>query len=98
MQKYKKIYLDGMGFDETDFIPSEISEGKSNDIHHIIGRGRGGTDRIENLMAVTRQEHIDYGDKQDYIVMLLKIHRKRLEINKVEFDNKWFENLINKYD
>ena len=94
---YKQIYLDAFKLDETDFIPSEISKQKANDFHHIISRGRGGENRIENLIAVTRQEHIDYGDKKDYMVLLLKIHRKWLEIHHVKFDKIWFEHAIYRY-
>jgi beta-galactosidase beta subunit len=101
MKKYTEIYLNAFDYDNTDnnsYFPSEISEKRAVDIHHIIGRGKGGEDRIENLMAVTRQEHQDYGEKKDYMVLLLKIHRRTLEINKIEFENKWFEFYINMYE
>ena len=39
MIKYKKVYLDALGFDECDFIPCEISGLLGVDLHHIIGRG-----------------------------------------------------------
>ena len=101
MQKYVKIYLEAFGHDigdQTSFVPSEISEDRSQDIHHLIGRGKGGEDRIENLMAVTRQEHISYGDKKDYMVMLFKIHRKRLILANIEFDEDWFQEKIRFYE
>ena len=74
MKKHTRIYLDKMGYDECDFIPSEISGARAVDIHHIIGRGKCGEDRIENLIALTRTEHIKYGDeKSAYMYYLLKI-------------------------
>lgn len=52
MQKYKQIYLKSLGYNLGDFIPCEFSGNKAVDIHHIIGRGKCGEDRIENLMAL----------------------------------------------
>jgi hypothetical protein len=101
MIKHKKIYLEAFGYDINDhsqFVPSEISEQKSVDIHHIIGRGKGGEDRVENLMALTRQEHHDYGDKKEYIVYLFKIHKRRMEIMGVSFNEEWIDKQIEKYE
>ena len=101
MKAYTKIYLEAFGYDTYDnnsYVPSEISEDKAVDIHHIIGRGKRGKDRIENLMALTRQEHNDYGDKVIYMVYLLEIHRKRLILANIDFDNDWFERKIKAYE
>jgi len=57
MKKYIKLYLDHFGYSEGDFIPSEISGRPAVDIHHILPKGRGGKDEIENLTALTREEH-----------------------------------------
>jgi len=95
-QEYVKIYCKALGYDAKDptfFVPSEISGERAVDVHHIINR----EDRIENMMAVTRKEHQDYGEIKDLKVLLLKIHRRFLQINNVTFDNKWFEFYINKY-
>ncbi len=101
LQKHTKIYLTNFGYDINDasiFVPSEITpEERAVDIHHIIGRGRGGKDRIENLIALTRAEHDDYGDKNEYIVLLLEIHRKRLIKANIKFDNDWFDQMIEHY-
>jgi hypothetical protein len=78
MQKHVRIYLDFFDYGETDFIPSEISpNNRASDIHHIRCRGMGGSkdkDVIENLMALTREEHDKYGDKKQYIEYLQTIH------------------------
>ncbi len=98
---YKKIYLEAFGYDPDDhsqFVPSEISTERSVDIHHILGKGRGGKDRIENLMALTRTEHTDYGDKDEYMVYLLKIHRRRLKMANIPFNEDWFIEKINFYE
>lgn len=94
MIKYKQVYLDGMGFDETDFIPSEISDQPAVDIHHIVTR----EDRIENLMALSRSEHLEYGDRKWCMAMLLRIHRKHLIGRKRKFDNNWFRKWIRHYE
>ena len=99
LKQHIKIYLDAFGYDETDYIPSEIG-GKAVDIHHIVSRGMGGTkekDRIENLMALTREQHLKYGDKKIYMKMLLTTHWCFLERHGVEFDREYLRNEINKY-
>lgn len=101
MKAHTKIYLEAFGYDtysNNSFVPSEISETRAVDIHHIIGRGKKGEDRIENLMALTREEHTEYGDQKLYMVYLLKIHRKRLENANIDFDNDWFEEKIAFYE
>ena len=98
MKNYKKVYLDALGLDETSFVASEISGEKAIDIHHIIGRGKLGKDIIENLMALTREEHIEFGDRKCYMVLLLKIHRQFLRNNKVAFSEEYFNEMIRKYE
>ena len=98
MKTHTKIYLEAFGFTDTDFIPSEVSGHKAVDIHHIIGRGRLGTNRIENLMALTREEHLQFGDKKHYMVALLTIHETNLMVNDIEYDKAWFKKMISKYE
>ena len=98
MQKHTKIYFKSLGYAPGDFIACEVSGLPASDIHHIVGRGRGGTDRIENLMALTRELHIKLGDKQKYMYKLLITHRQFLENNGVKFDNNYFNELIKKYE
>ena len=81
MKNHTKVYLKGMGYDTTDFVPCEVCQSKAVDIHHIEARGMGGSkqaDTIENLMAVCRQCHITYGDLKDYKEMLKEIHYLRI--------------------
>ena len=57
MRKHVKLYLNHFGYGEQDYIPSELSGDPAVDIHHIeYGRGRR-RDVIENLIAITREEH-----------------------------------------
>lgn len=70
-----------MKYDSSDFIPCEVCGHKAVDIHHIEARGMGGSDKkdiIENLMALCRQCHIEYGDKKQHIDYLKKIHNLRI--------------------
>lgn len=102
MKKYTKIYLEAFGYSTTDFIPSEISGEKAVDIHHIICKGSGGdptgnSDRIENLMAVTRNEHLEYGDKKQYISFLFEKHMEFMELNGVKFDKNYILSQIENY-
>jgi len=101
MQNHTRIYLEAFGYDTADntvFVPCEICEKKANDTHHIISRGKKGKDRIENLMAVCRKCHNDYGDKKEYMALLFQIHTKRLEIAGIDFDNELIEKQIKRYE
>ena len=88
MKNHVRIYLDGMGFDDTDFIPCEVGPdnyskclGKATDVHHIEARGMGGTkkkDVIQNLMGLCRKCHEDFGDITEFKPMLKRIHELRI--------------------
>ncbi len=77
MKKHTKIYLKGMGYHETDWIPCELCPKTAVDIHHIEPRGMGGSkskDVIENLMAVCRECHLKAESKEYSKEKLKKIH------------------------
>jgi len=89
MKKHTKIYFDAIG---VDYDPSsgwhncksEISGLPSTDIHHIECRGMGGSKKaniIDNLMALTRDEHIKFGDKKQYVDYLKQVHTNFLKNN-----------------
>lgn len=102
MQKHTKIYFKAF---KVNFDPvsgwhdckSEVNGRKAVDIHHIIGRGKGGEDRIENLMALTRKQHQDLGDKKNLIWNLFSMHRQHMKEHNVKFDNDWIEQQMAKY-
>ena len=93
MKKHTKIYINSLGYDETDFMPCEITGRKGVDIHHIVNR----ENRIENLMLLTREKHVELGEIKSKMVYLLETHRNFLDVNGVKFNNNWFEEQINKY-
>ncbi|CAL67411.1 HNH endonuclease signature motif containing protein [Christiangramia forsetii] len=102
MKPYTKLYFRALGYAESDFIPSEISGNRAVDINHIICKGSGGNpsgdkDRIENLMALTREEHIEQGDKKHLIADQFRTHARLLEANGVKFDKIWIHEQIQKY-
>jgi 5-methylcytosine-specific restriction endonuclease McrA len=79
MQKHTQIYLQGMGYKKTDFVPCEVCGAQAVDVHHIEARGMGGNkkaDVIDNLMGLCRKCHIEYGDKKQYKEFLKDIHAK----------------------
>ena len=81
MKNHTKVYLKGMGYTTTDFIPCEVCQGQAVDIHHIESRGMGGSkiaDTIENLMALCRKCHTEYGDKKQHKEMLTATHNHHL--------------------
>ena len=57
MQRHTKTYMDYFGLSEGDYIGSELSNSPSGPPHHIILKSAGGKDNIENLMALTPEEH-----------------------------------------
>jgi len=83
LKRHTKIYLQGMGFDDTDFIPCEVCGSKAQDIHHIEPRGMGGRkskDVFENLVALCRSCHYeaDFGTKlpKDKLRDIIETSRK----------------------
>ena len=81
MRKHTKIYLDHFNYGLEDFIPCEVCGSKAVDIHHIESRGMGGSkyaDKIENLMALCRPCHINYGDVPDKKEWLKDLHNKTI--------------------
>ena len=94
MPEHTKIYLEGMKYDVTDTVYCEVTGEVAVDTHHILPRRIGGrkrTDRIEELMALTRAAHEKYGDKKEHYKFLITTHFKKLDERGVEYDNKYFE-------
>lgn len=79
MQRHTKIYFDFFGYTIADFIPCEVCGDEAVDIHHIEARGMGGDptgskDTIENLQALCRCCHNEFGDKTVKKEFLKEIH------------------------
>jgi 5-methylcytosine-specific restriction endonuclease McrA len=82
MKPYTKIYLNHFGYGMEDFIPCELCGNRAVDIHHINARGMGSTkdkDTIDNLMALCRSCHIQYGDKKHHIEYLIETHNGKIQ-------------------
>lgn len=83
MKNHTKIYLDYFGYTTDDVIPCEICGAQAVDVHHIYNRKSGGDpmktkDSIDNLMALCRIDHVNYGDVPSLIPILVKIHKLRM--------------------
>jgi len=103
MRKHTSIYYKAFGYEKYDFVASEISGQKAVDICHILPRGAGGNpdgslDRIENLMAQTREEHLKFGDHKSTTAYQYRKHMEFMELNGVKFDRKWITSQIEKYE
>ena len=88
MQKHTTIYFQYFSYDESDFVPSELSGKRATEIHHIENKGMGSSedkDYIENLMALTREEHLFYGDKVQYMDFLKQKHKEFMNEYSNEF-------------
>lgn len=62
------------------------------------GDPKGEKDRIENLMAVTREEHIHYGDKRKHKAFLFRKHMQFLQRKRIPFNKQYIQNKINAYE
>ncbi len=85
MKPHVKTYLNHFGYGQDDFIACEVCGQRAVDIHHIECRGMGGSgqkDTIENLMALCRTDHIEYGDKKQHIDFLKEKHKNKLFTHK----------------
>jgi len=81
MKKYKKVYMDYYGYCPDDVIMSEMGGGVAVEIHHIIFKSQGGKDVIENLIALTREQHDRAHFKKKpyiYAAELQEIHNRNL--------------------
>jgi 5-methylcytosine-specific restriction endonuclease McrA len=82
VKKHVKVYLDYFGYGAEDFIGCEVCSSRAVDIHHIEARGMGGSkkaDTIENVMALCRNCHVEYGDKKQYMENLKAVHLKKIK-------------------
>lgn len=87
---HKKVYLKHV----PDNHVCEFCYAPATDIHHIYCKGMGGSkskDVIENLMALCRSCHVEYGDKTRYYDSLIEAHRKFLEDRGVIFSEEALE-------
>jgi len=90
---YKKVYCTFFGYRMTndEWIPSEVSNTRAIDIHHIVPKQMGGKltflrdgkefgiDSIENLIALTREEHNDAHNGNLSQDKLWDIHQKKIQ-------------------
>ena len=82
MSPHKSVYCRFFGLTEADTPLSEISGALGIDCHAIKCDGRGGRKGerpIEELILLTREEHMKYGDKKAYKHALYNIHLKFIQ-------------------
>jgi hypothetical protein len=88
MKPYTKIYMDYFEYKIPEDVTCEICGRPAVDINHIKARGMGGNpkrdkDRIENLMAMCREDHLRYGDVPGEVrEMLTSVHLSFMRQNK----------------
>lgn len=103
MKNYTKIYLTAINEltdDNNVFINCECCNGRASEIHHILNKNRltENRNKIENIMAVCRKCHNDYGEINYLIPSLFKIHSKVLELKGIKFNKNWIKNKIKFYE
>jgi hypothetical protein len=93
MKNHVKLYMDAFGYNVSDFISCECCGAKAVDINHIECRGMGGDpqnkkETIENLMAMCRSCHTQYGDIVKAKEWLKRLHLKFMQTNGISTNNK----------
>lgn len=78
-REHIKVYKRYFGYGDQDFVPSEYSGRPGADVHHLTFRSHGGGDNIENLMALTREEHERAHNDPAFNEELKKIHAEYLD-------------------
>ena len=81
MKNHTKVYLKHFGYSREEFFPCEVCGARAVDLHHIFRRGMGGSksaDTIDNIMALCRKCHIEYGDKKQHMEFLKEKHKQKL--------------------
>ena len=91
MQKHTQIYLQGMGYKTTDFVPCEVCGSQAVDIAHIVARSKfcskrkQDQDHITNLCAMCRNCHYDYDFKNRWTKEeIMQIHLKNIPNGNME--------------
>lgn len=77
LTNYKKFF----GIGDQDIVLSEISGEVASEIHHIKFKSHGGTDDVENLIALSPDEHARaHGKKHPKLTpeYLQKIHNQNI--------------------
>ena len=80
MKKYVKIYMDYHDYVLDDVILCSSCNSVAVDIHHISGRGLGGSknkDFIENLIALCRRCHIKAETDKNFNNQLKELNKKK---------------------
>jgi 5-methylcytosine-specific restriction endonuclease McrA len=80
--------MSAFGFSIADFVPCEVCGNRAVDIHHIENRKMGGDpqgnkDVIDNLQALCRNCHLEYGDVPELKEKLKQIHIAYMKNNGV---------------
>ena len=85
MKAYTKTYLNFFDYahSQDTFIPCEYCASRAVDIHHIKGRGMGGSkccsiNDIYNLIALCRQCHITAENNKEFNKKLKILHIKNV--------------------
>ena len=66
MKPHVKNYLNHFGYGDQDYISSEVSGLPAADCHHLVFRSHGGGDNVENVIALTRDEHMMAHTEPEY--------------------------------
>tara|TARA_R100000231_G_scaffold17309_1_gene17983 strand:- start:751 stop:1002 length:252 start_codon:yes stop_codon:yes gene_type:complete len=80
MKKHVKIYMDYHDYVLDDVILCSACGAVAVDIHHISGRGIGGSknkDFIENLIALCRRCHIKAETDKKFNNQLKELNKKK---------------------
>ena len=84
MKPHTKNYFDYYGIDYDiatgyhDYIDCEVCRKQAVDIHHIQPKGSGGSDQVQNIIALCRDCHTKAHAEKISKQELIDIHYKNL--------------------
>jgi len=84
MKNYPRTYLNFFGLRIAEDCYCEICGARAVDIHHIFARSirKDLENSIENLMALCRAHHEEFGDKKQHREMLIEVHQKKMDAHR----------------
>jgi 5-methylcytosine-specific restriction endonuclease McrA len=72
--KHISNYCKYFGIAKDDWVPSELSGTTANHFHHIIYRSQEGSDEVENIIALSDDEH-----KRAHFLKQPYLHKEELQ-------------------
>lgn len=78
MKKHVKNYMKYYDYAQDDIILCEVCFSQAVDLHHIIYKSQGGSDNVDNIIALCRTCHEQAHSNELSVDYLQAIHKTNL--------------------